>query len=180
MEAAVATFARYGYRRTSMETLAQAADMSRPALYQYFRNKETVFREMTQWALNRSADDAEAAARTARTPAAGIEAILDEVLNLHTPDLESSHFYELIDEVQSRAGDLWAQYEQRILDAIRTRLLDPAGQFDAAPAGMGMEDAAAVLFYGAKGIGLAPHSAGQRRTQVRQFTRVVLRGLTSH
>jgi AcrR family transcriptional regulator len=179
MKAALATFARFGYRRTSMEALAQAADMSRPALYQYFRNKETVFREMTQWALYRSTDDAEAAARTARTPAAAIEAILTEVLALHTPDLESSYFYELLDEVQTRAGDLWTQYETRTLDAIRTRLMELAGQFDVAPAGMQMEDAAALLFYGAKGISLAPRSAEQRRTQVRQFTNVVLRGLTS-
>ncbi|MEU4236110.1 DUF4334 domain-containing protein [Actinoplanes sp. NPDC026619] len=55
MKAAAVTFARYGYRRTSMEAVASAAGMSRPALYQYFSNKEAVFREMTRWLLERNA-----------------------------------------------------------------------------------------------------------------------------
>ncbi|WP_328375615.1 helix-turn-helix domain-containing protein [Micromonospora zamorensis] len=46
LKAARVTFARYGYRRTSMEAIAQAADMSRPALYQHLSNKEAVFRDL--------------------------------------------------------------------------------------------------------------------------------------
>ncbi len=42
LNAALQTFSQYGYRKTSMEDLARAAGMSRPALYQYFRNKEDV------------------------------------------------------------------------------------------------------------------------------------------
>ncbi|WP_299928138.1 TetR/AcrR family transcriptional regulator [uncultured Pelagimonas sp.] len=42
LTAALQTFSQYGYRKTSMEDLARAAGMSRPALYQYFRNKDDV------------------------------------------------------------------------------------------------------------------------------------------
>ncbi|GIM90957.1 helix-turn-helix domain-containing protein [Paractinoplanes toevensis] len=153
MKAAAATFARHGYRRTSMEAIAQAADMSRPALYQYFANKEAVFREMTRWLLDRNAEAAEAAARVATRP---IDALLDAVLALHTPGPKggTEHFFELIDEVQQRAGDLWAQHEKRFLDAIRA----------AAP-----DADAAVLFYAAKGISLAPYGVEERRTYLRRL-----------
>lgn len=42
-DAAIAEFSRRGYASTSMANIAEAANMSRPALYQYFRNKGDVF-----------------------------------------------------------------------------------------------------------------------------------------
>ncbi|WP_329460063.1 TetR/AcrR family transcriptional regulator [Streptomyces sp. NBC_01497] len=38
------TFARHGYRKTSMEEVARAARISRPGLYFLFSSKETLFR----------------------------------------------------------------------------------------------------------------------------------------
>lgn len=43
IEAAGQVFLRYGFRRTTMGDLAQAAGVSRPALYLRFCNKEKVF-----------------------------------------------------------------------------------------------------------------------------------------
>ena len=48
LEAALETFAQYGYRRTSMEDIARAAGVSRPALYLLFRNKEDLFRSLVE------------------------------------------------------------------------------------------------------------------------------------
>ena len=41
--AAIEQFAQRGFAGTSMADIADAADMSRPALYQYFRNKSDIF-----------------------------------------------------------------------------------------------------------------------------------------
>ncbi|MFC8825901.1 TetR/AcrR family transcriptional regulator [Streptomyces sp. NPDC057137] len=38
------TFARFGYRKTSMDEVARAARISRPGLYFLFSSKETLFR----------------------------------------------------------------------------------------------------------------------------------------
>jgi len=43
IEAATAVFLRYGFRRTTMGDLAEAAGVSRPALYLKFCNKEKIF-----------------------------------------------------------------------------------------------------------------------------------------
>ncbi|MEO1613491.1 MAG: helix-turn-helix domain-containing protein, partial [Pseudomonadota bacterium] len=44
LESAVGVFGRYGFKRCSMEDIAEAAGMSRPALYQHFKNKTEIFR----------------------------------------------------------------------------------------------------------------------------------------
>jgi AcrR family transcriptional regulator len=48
LTAAFEVFARYGFRRTSMEDIAQAAGMSRAALYLHYRNKEDIFQSLVQ------------------------------------------------------------------------------------------------------------------------------------
>nr|WP_107481247.1 TetR/AcrR family transcriptional regulator [Streptomyces malaysiense] len=47
------TFARFGYRKTSMEEVARAADISRPGLYFLFSSKEALFRAAVTQALER-------------------------------------------------------------------------------------------------------------------------------
>ncbi|CAK7286028.1 TetR/AcrR family transcriptional regulator [Streptomyces sp. RM1] len=53
LDAALATFARFGYRKTSMEAVAQAARISRPGLYFLFSSKEALFRAAVTQALER-------------------------------------------------------------------------------------------------------------------------------
>ncbi|MEU2360225.1 TetR/AcrR family transcriptional regulator [Streptomyces noursei] len=47
------TFARFGYRKTSMEEVARAARISRPGLYFLFSSKEALFRAAVTQALER-------------------------------------------------------------------------------------------------------------------------------
>jgi AcrR family transcriptional regulator len=51
MESALVTFARFGYRKTSMEEVARAARISRPGLYFLFASKEDLFRAAVSQAL---------------------------------------------------------------------------------------------------------------------------------
>lgn len=53
LESALLTFARFGYRRTSMEEVARAAHISRPGLYFLFSAKEALFRAAVTQALER-------------------------------------------------------------------------------------------------------------------------------
>ena len=45
-------FVRYGFKRTTMSDLAEAAQMSRPALYLIFSSKEEVFRSLVTQVFN--------------------------------------------------------------------------------------------------------------------------------
>ena len=53
LESALETFARHGYRRTSMEAVATAARISRPGLYFLFDSKAVLFREAAAHVLGR-------------------------------------------------------------------------------------------------------------------------------
>jgi AcrR family transcriptional regulator len=53
LESALVTFARFGYRKTSMEEVALAAHISRPGLYFMFTSKESLFRAAVTQSLER-------------------------------------------------------------------------------------------------------------------------------
>jgi AcrR family transcriptional regulator len=52
LDAAIGVFARYGYRKTSMEDVARAAGISRQGLYLSFANKEELFRRAVEHSLS--------------------------------------------------------------------------------------------------------------------------------
>ena len=54
LTAALDTFARYGYRKTSMEDVARAAAISRPGLYLLFGSKRELFTAAVTQALDRT------------------------------------------------------------------------------------------------------------------------------
>lgn len=54
LEAGRETIARYGYRRTSMDDIAKAVGVSRPALYQHFKNKSEIYRGVVSWVCDQS------------------------------------------------------------------------------------------------------------------------------
>ena len=56
--AAIPVFAAKGFRGTSMADIAEAAGVSRPALYQYFENRADVFRAGFDMLLNDGTDAA--------------------------------------------------------------------------------------------------------------------------
>jgi AcrR family transcriptional regulator len=51
LEAALLVFARFGFRKTSMDEVARAADVSRQGLYLHFSTKEELFRATLEHAL---------------------------------------------------------------------------------------------------------------------------------
>src|SRR5277367_3055454 len=52
LDAAVGVFARFGYRKASMDEVARAAGVSRQGLYLQFANKEELFRRALEHSLN--------------------------------------------------------------------------------------------------------------------------------
>jgi AcrR family transcriptional regulator len=51
LDAAVGVFARFGFRKTSMDDIARAAGVSRQGLYLLFSNKEELFRRAVEHSL---------------------------------------------------------------------------------------------------------------------------------
>jgi AcrR family transcriptional regulator len=60
-KAATECFTQYGFKRTAMEDIAQAAGISRASLYLLFQNKEDIFRTLSEQLYENSIKRAEAA-----------------------------------------------------------------------------------------------------------------------
>src|SRR3979490_1457275 len=60
--AATAPFLRYGFKKTSMDDVAQGAGVSRQGLYLYFETKDVLFREALQYLVSQMISNARAVA----------------------------------------------------------------------------------------------------------------------
>ncbi|NJC73710.1 TetR/AcrR family transcriptional regulator [Planosporangium thailandense] len=119
LDAAYACFARHGVRRTTMDDIAAAAGMSRPAVYQYVRNKDDAFRRLAQRLFDGAAAQAAEALAGGGTLTERLTRALDAKLEL-TLRLwrESPHAAELLGANARVSADLDAAFTTRMRDLL--------------------------------------------------------------
>src|SRR5882757_6333506 len=115
LDAAMLVFRRQGFRRSSIEQAAEAAGLTRQALYHHFKSKEALFRAVIEQ-LHENALAAEIAAADAEEKAGG--SLADIVVAEVTGRLRqiiasfdgSPHIEELFSEHLVQARGLYHQY----------------------------------------------------------------------
>ena len=128
LDAAYACFTRHGVRRTTMDDIATAAGMSRPAVYQYVRNKDDAFRRLAASLF----DTVTAQARTVAEGTAPLPGRLHDVLATKLEltlrlRRDSPHADELLDASGRLTGDLARAYTEQMTDLVTGMLTDLAG-----------------------------------------------------
>ena len=110
LDAATAVFRRHGFRRSSIEQAAEAAGLTRQALYHHFRSKEALFRavieRLHEEALAAEIEAADAAEKAGGSLADILVASVSAKLGQLAASLDGSpHVEELFSEhlVQARA-----------------------------------------------------------------------------
>ncbi len=76
LDAAMAVFRRHGFRRSSIEQAAEAAGLTRQALYHHFRSREALFRAVIERVHENALAAGIAAAATADKAGGGLADIL--------------------------------------------------------------------------------------------------------
>ena len=115
LDAAMAVFRRHGFRRSSIEQAAEAAGLTRQALYHHFKSKEALFRAVIE-RLYESALAAEiAAANTKEKTGGSLADILVAGVTARLSQLVASfdgspHIEELFSEHLLQARDLYQKY----------------------------------------------------------------------
>ncbi|MEV6862886.1 helix-turn-helix domain-containing protein [Streptosporangium subroseum] len=89
VDATLGVFGRYGYQRTSMDLIARAAHMSRPAVYLHFGGKEEVFQAVAQKSAGDIVATAEAARHSGRPVADRLYDVLAIKVDLFTGAVEA-------------------------------------------------------------------------------------------
>ena len=118
LDAALLVFGRYGFQKSSMEQVANAAETSRPRLYYHFANKQDLFYATVKAAL----DDSLASVKTAlagssRPLADRLVQALDEWQGRFFGHI-GGEIGELIAGSEALLGGLFAEYAARFTEAL--------------------------------------------------------------
>jgi TetR/AcrR family acrAB operon transcriptional repressor len=118
LEAAMSVFRRHGFRRSSIEAAAEAAGLTRQALYHHFKSREALFRAVIErlhdGVLERGAAAAIHAARDGDALADVVVAVVIARLKGLIASFDGSpHVEELYSEHMIQARDLAVLYAER-------------------------------------------------------------------
>jgi len=176
LTAARSVFMRYGFKRATMSDLADAAQMSRPALYLIFSSKEEVFRALVTQIFTELLREVRAGVSKHEDVAAQLTCAFEiwcvrpfEMIQA-SPDakdiLESG--YEFATEMTERA---FADFETILSDILR-----PIVSSQADPP-LSSEQLAHILTTAAQGFKESASSAVQLRQLIEGLITIVLAGL---
>lgn len=121
LEASLAVFARFGFRKTSMDEVARAAQISRQGLYLHFANKDELFRATVSHACAASLADALKALAADGPLPVRLATAFDEWVGRYVGRF-AADAADLMAAAETLAGTLIKDHEKLFLDAITTAL----------------------------------------------------------
>ena len=175
--AATAAFLRYGFKKTSMDDVAQAAGVSRQGLYLYFDTKDLLFREALQYLVSHMISTARSVAEdgnlSLRDRLLGVfEAVHGSAFQSASPE----HAFELLQSAQSADGALLVQLDRDLMGIVAA-LLAEAGAADRwEEAGVTVAELSEQLLMSAKGIKASVDTLTAYRERMLTAIRIVMRG----
>jgi len=155
LAAAFDVFINYGFRKTSMDDIARAAGMSRPALYQVFRNKTEIFRAASLSILDHIGHQARTAFENDKPFAVRLYDSLDNsILSLHRKIEATPHGAELMGVNEEVAGDIQEKWCDLMIDAMAAGISDAAasGEIALDPLGVDARTVAAIVMQAMEGL----------------------------
>src|SRR5258708_25685215 len=165
--AALELFTRYGYRKTSIDDLAQAAQVAKRTVYLHFENKAAVFLAILEYLGDQVRQRCAAAERMGGTPVDRLTGLLDAYFGLafelfrksaHMPELEET-FSTL---ARARIGNLNTEYEARLARFLRS--LERTVEIGGPPRGLSVEKVVHILVRVAEGAKHDPTMQGDRKS----------------
>lgn len=119
LEGALKVFLAYGFARTTMDDIARAAELSRPALYLVFRNKTDIYRAIARCVVVQIVLRAKDALAGDGRLIDKLDHMIQTALFEMVKDIEESpHGPELLDIKNSLAGDIFAEWRGEMLEAL--------------------------------------------------------------
>lgn len=165
-------FTQYGYRKTSIDDIARAAQVAKRTVYLHFENKAAVFLAILEYLGDHVRQRCAAAERAGGTPVDRLTGLLDAYFGLafelfskseHMPELEEA-FSKL---AQSRIGDLKTEYQERLARFLRS--LQKAGEIGGPPQGLTVEQIVRIMIRAAEGFKHDAKVQGDRKTLERRL-----------
>lgn len=176
LAAATTCLTRYGFRRTTKAEIADAAQISRSALYLMYRSKEEVLGATVAHVFNAMLLELDAGVAARDNPFEQLQCAFEvwcvrgyEIVH-HTPDAA-----DLLENGHQLAGGAWEAADAQF-EAVLVGILDRAPQ--AGPGrGPSMARVAHLLAAAMPGLKVAANSAPDLRSMIDDLLHLVLDGL---
>ena len=180
LDGAMRVFLNYGFSRTTMDDIARAAEMSRPALYLLFRNKSDIFRAIAASMLDQTVQttrvELEADGPFAERMMAAIDKAFIDMMSLVNG---SAHGAELLDMKNSLACDIAASWRDTMRRYIAGAIEREAkrGGVDLPSQGLSADGLADLLLDGLEGLKSRIAAPGEQREAARCLVRTIERAI---
>jgi AcrR family transcriptional regulator len=170
-------FTQYGYRKTSIDDIARAAQVAKRTVYLHFENKAAVFLAILGYLGDQVRQRCAAAERAGGTAVDRLTALLDAYFGMgfelfskseHMPELEET-FSKL---ARSRIGGLNTEYQERLVRFLRS--LQKTGEIGGPPQGLTVEQIVHILIRTAEGVKHDPQVQGDRKALERRLRELSL------
>ena len=170
-------FTRHGYRKTSIDDIAQAAQVAKRTVYLHFENKAAVFLAILEYLGDRVRQRCTAAESAGGTAVGRLTGLLDAYFGMgfdlfskseHMPELEET-FSKL---ARARIGDLNTEYEDRLARFLRS--LKKTGAIGGPPQGLSVEQIVHILMRTAEGAKHDPEVQGDRKALERRLRELAI------
>jgi AcrR family transcriptional regulator len=176
LDGALKMFLAYGFSRTTMDDIARAAEVSRPALYLLFRNKTDIYRALASILLEGSCAKAKAALATGKPLGERMWLAIDTaIISVMAEISESPHGAEILDMKGSLAGDVVEAWRSTLVGHFAAAIESEAKTTGADLAARGLSPMmlADMLFDGLEGMKMRITGAEEQRKAVRGLVRVI-------
>lgn len=170
-------FAQYGYRKTSIDDIADAAQVAKRTVYLHFENKAAVFLAILEYLGDQVRQRCAAAEGAGGTAVDRLAGLLDAYYGMafelfskseHMPELEET-FSTL---ARARIGDLNTEYEDRLARFLRS--LQRTGSIGGPPQGLIVEQIVHILVRAAEGAKHDPEVQGDRKGLERRLRELAI------
>jgi AcrR family transcriptional regulator len=170
-------FTRYGYRKTSIDDIALAAQVAKRTVYLHFENKAAVFLAILEYLGDQVRQRGAAAERSGGTAAERLAGLLDAYFGMafelfskseHMPEREET-FSKL---ARARIDGLHSEYEDRLARFLRS--LQKTGAIGGPPQGLSVEQIVHILMRTAEGAKHDPKVQGDRKALGRRMRELAI------
>ena len=170
-------FTQYGYRKTSVDDIARAAQVAKRTVYLHFENKAAVFLAILEYLGDQVRQRCAAAEGAGGTAVDRLTGLLDAYFGMgfelsrkseHMPELEET-FSKL---ARARIGDMNTEYEGRLARFLRS--LQQTREIGGPPQGLTVEQIVHIVVRAAEG---AKHDAkvqGDRKALERRLRELAM------
>ena len=170
-------FTQYGYRKTSIDDIANAARVAKRTVYLHFENKAAVFLAILEYLGDQVRQRCAAAESAGGTAVDRLTGLLDAYFGMafelfskseHMPELQET--FSML--ARARISDLNTKYEDRLARFLRS--LQTTGEIGRPPQGLTVQQIVHILVRTAEGAKHDPEVQGDRKALERRLRELAI------